>query len=120
MLPVLMKNLSKPGTPATVSMVAVGASPRLVHLNIVPQQETTLKYGAAVHKTQHFVVKIRIGGIAGVIAPLVGKQPPDIQFWILETKTQQKYTHREREKKVISFHSNYYRCHGRKARSNRR
>ena len=85
MLPVLMKNLSKPGTPATVSMVAVGASPRLVHLNIVPQEETTLKYGAAVHKTQHFVVKIRIGGIAGVIAPLVGKQPPDIQFWILET-----------------------------------
>lgn len=85
MLPVLMKNLSKPGTPATVSMVAVGASPRLVHLNIIPLEETTLKYGAAVHKTQHFVVKIRIGGIAGVIAPLVGKQPPDIQFWILET-----------------------------------
>jgi hypothetical protein len=86
LLTVLLKNLSKPGVAATVSMVAVGSSPRLVHLDIVPQEETTLKYGAAVHKAEHFVVKIRMGGIAGVIAPLMGKQPPDLQFWILESE----------------------------------
>ena len=63
MLPVLIKNLSKPERPATVSMVAVGASPRLVHLNIVPQEETMLRYGSAVHKTQHFVFKIRSAGL---------------------------------------------------------
>ena len=86
MLPVLMKNLSKPGTAATVSMVATSSSPRLLRLNLVPQEETTFKFASALHKTQHFIVKIKIGGIAGVIAPLVGKQPPDLQMWILESE----------------------------------
>jgi hypothetical protein len=29
------------------------------------------------------VIKVEIGGVAGVIAPLVGKQPPDSHVWIL-------------------------------------
>ena len=29
------------------------------------------------------MIKIDIGGIAGVIAPIVGKQPPDIHVWVL-------------------------------------
>lgn len=81
MLSVLMKNLSKPGTPGTVSLVTLSSSPRMVQLDIVPQNETTLKFDGAVHKAQHFVVKIKIGGLAGVIAPLLGKQPPDLQMW---------------------------------------
>jgi hypothetical protein len=86
MLTVLLKNLSKPGTAATVSMVAASSSPRLIKLDIVPQEETTLKFGATTHKTQRFLVKVKVGGIAGVIAPLVGKQPPDVQLWILESE----------------------------------
>jgi len=86
MLPVLMKNLSKPRTAATVSRVATSSPPRLLRLNLVPQEETTFKFASALHKTQHFIVKIKIGGIAGVIAPLVGKQPPDFQMWILESE----------------------------------
>jgi hypothetical protein len=31
----------------------------------------------------HYVIKVEIGGIAGLIAPLLGKQPPDIHVWIL-------------------------------------
>jgi hypothetical protein len=85
MLPVLMKNLSKPGISAQVSMIVASASPRLIHLDITPQDETSLKYDGAVHKVQHFLVKIKIGGIAGVIAPLVGKRPPDLHIWILES-----------------------------------
>ena len=30
-----------------------------------------------------YVVKVEIGGMAGVVAPLVGKQPQDTQVWIL-------------------------------------
>jgi hypothetical protein len=29
-------------------------------------------------------LKVEIGGIAGFLAPLVGKQPPDSQMWILD------------------------------------
>jgi hypothetical protein len=31
----------------------------------------------------HYVVKVDIGGIAGVVAPILGKQPPDSGIWIL-------------------------------------
>jgi hypothetical protein len=30
------------------------------------------------------VIKIDIGGLTGLIAPLVGKQPPDTHVWILQ------------------------------------
>ena len=32
----------------------------------------------------HYVLKPDIGGISGLLAPLVGKQPPDSAVWILE------------------------------------
>jgi hypothetical protein len=31
----------------------------------------------------HYVVKVDIGGAAGVLARLTGKQPPDIDIWVL-------------------------------------
>jgi hypothetical protein len=34
-------------------------------------------------KATHYVVKVEIGGMAGAMAELVGKQPPDTHVWIL-------------------------------------
>jgi len=31
----------------------------------------------------HYVLKVDIGGVKGVMAPLVGKPPPDSHVWIL-------------------------------------
>ena len=28
-------------------------------------------------------IKFELGGVAGLVAPLIGKQPPEIQIWIL-------------------------------------
>ncbi|HEX3370892.1 MAG TPA: hypothetical protein VHS08_00155, partial [Candidatus Acidoferrales bacterium] len=30
--------------------------------------------------------KVELGAIAGVVAPLIGKQPPDFHIWILESE----------------------------------
>ncbi len=35
-------------------------------------------------KATHSVLKVDIGGLAGLVAPLVGKQPPDSHVWMLE------------------------------------
>jgi hypothetical protein len=35
-------------------------------------------------KAMRFEIKIELGGVAGVVAPLIGKQPPAIQIWIAE------------------------------------
>lgn len=81
----LVKNVN-PSAETAVSMVAASSKPRLVRLNIVPAPEKTIKVGAVTHKAQHYIIKTKIGGAAGLIAPLVGKQPPDIHFWILKSE----------------------------------
>ena len=58
--------------------------PRLVKLVVASAGEDRLSIGGSPRKATHFIVKIEIGGIAGVVAPLIGKQPPDSHVWILE------------------------------------
>src|SRR6266480_3819639 len=80
----LAKNIL-PSTPRTsVSMVVGAEKPRLVKLVISPQGEETFELGTISHKAVHYVVKVEIGGAAGVVAPLVGKQPPDSHIWVAE------------------------------------
>jgi hypothetical protein len=80
----LMKNI-RPDVPrTTVSMVAFSPKPRLVKLVISPAGEEPFATGGMPRKAVRFVVHIEIGGVAGVVAPLVGKQPPDTHVWVLE------------------------------------
>jgi hypothetical protein len=83
MVPILLKNSAMPPSPMTVSMVATTPKPRIVKLAISPQGEEPFSVGGSNRKAMHWVVKVEIGGVAGVVAPLVGKQPPDIHVWIL-------------------------------------
>jgi hypothetical protein len=81
MIPIA-KNL-KPDVPETkVSMVVATPKPRLVKLVISPQGEEAFTVAGFQRKALAYVIKIELGGAAGIVAPLVGKQPPDIQIWI--------------------------------------
>ena len=79
----LLKNIQPNATSTTVSMVAGTSKPRLVKLNIVPEGET-LSVGALHYEVLRYVVKVEVGGVAGVVAPLIGKKPPDIHIWVLK------------------------------------
>ena len=48
-----------------------------------PQGEEPFTIGGSKRKAMHYVLKVEIGGVAGVVAPIVRKQPPDIHVWIL-------------------------------------
>ena len=79
----LLKNV-RPSTPkTTVSYLATTPKPRIVRLVITPQGEEAFSTGITKHKAINFVVKVDIGGVAGVIAHLEGKQPPDSHVWVL-------------------------------------
>ncbi len=56
----------------------------LVRLNIVPDGEEALSVGILHYDVSHYVVKVDIGGVAGVVVPLIGKKPPDIHIWVLK------------------------------------
>jgi hypothetical protein len=80
----LLKNIQSDATSTTVSMVAGASKPRLVKLNIVPEGEETLSVGLLDYQVLRYVVKVEIGGVTGVVAPLIGKKPPDIHIWVLK------------------------------------
>ena len=83
MLFTLVKHIQPKVPKTTVSLLATTPKPRLVKLVILPQGEESLTSGSTEHKAMHYVVKVKIGGIAGLLAPILGKQPPDMQIWVL-------------------------------------
>jgi hypothetical protein len=66
----------------TVSMLVATPKPRLVKLEMSPLEEDSFTVGGVAAKAMRYQVKVKIGGVAGVIAPVVGKQPPDTQIWM--------------------------------------
>jgi hypothetical protein len=83
---VLLKNVDPSVPQTTVSFVAASTRPRVVKWNILPGPEKTIKVGLITHKTQQYIVKTKIEGVAGAVAPLIGKQPPDIHVWLVKSE----------------------------------
>jgi hypothetical protein len=76
-----------PKAPKTiVSMLVATPKPRLVKLELSPLGEDSFSVSGAAAKAMRYAVKVDIGGISGVIAPIIGKQPPDTHVWIVGGK----------------------------------
>jgi hypothetical protein len=79
----LLMNLS-PATPeARIAIVVPDDKPRIVHLSMKSAGEVDFTMGGSARKATDFVVHVELGGVAGVVAPLVGKEPPDYHVLIL-------------------------------------
>jgi hypothetical protein len=83
MMPILLKNLVADTQPTTLSMVVATPKPMLVKLEIHADGNDPFSTGGVSRQAIRYVVKVHIEGVKGVVAPLVGKQPPDTQVWIL-------------------------------------
>jgi isoprenylcysteine carboxyl methyltransferase (ICMT) family protein YpbQ len=83
LIPTLLKNVRPNAPPKHLSLVAATPKPRLVQLAIATGGEESFSTDGATRRATHYVLKVEIGGIPGLIAPLIGKQPPDSQVWIL-------------------------------------
>jgi hypothetical protein len=78
----ILKNIRPETKETKMSYVAATPKPRLVKLSIVPQGEETFWVAGAGVKAVRFTIKAELGGITGLIAPLLGKQPADINVWV--------------------------------------
>jgi hypothetical protein len=77
-----------PKAPKTiVSFVAATPKARLVKLEISPLGEDSFSIGGSVRKAMRYAIKVDIGGITGVVAQIIGKQPPDTHVWMVGGKT---------------------------------
>ena len=79
----LLKNVQAVAPPKSVSLIAATPKPRLVKLAISVAGDEPFSTGGVARKATHYVLKVEIGGISGLLAPLLGKQPPDSHVWIL-------------------------------------
>ena len=83
MMVTLLKNISRDVPSTTVSMLFATPKPQLVKLVITPMGTEPFSVGRASYKATRFNVRVEIGGLKGVLAKLVGKQPLDTSVWIL-------------------------------------
>jgi hypothetical protein len=79
----LLKNANPQAPPKSVGYVAATPKPRLVKLEVTPAGDEPFTIAGASRRATHYVLKVKIGGVAGVVAPIVGKEPPDSHVWIL-------------------------------------
>jgi hypothetical protein len=86
LVPILIENLRPEAPDTTVSMLVLTPKPRLVKLVISNRGEDNCSVVGAPRKAIHYEIKVELGGIAGVVAPLIGKAPPNIQLWIIGGK----------------------------------
>ncbi|MGH9807866.1 MAG: hypothetical protein ACRD9W_11500, partial [Terriglobia bacterium] len=82
----LLNDIDHKAPKTTVSMVAATPKPRLVKLEITPEGEDSFSVGGSSRKALRYRIKVDIGGISGVIAPILGKQPPDTHVWMIGGK----------------------------------
>jgi hypothetical protein len=80
----LLKNVPRNASPPEVPLVVATPKPRLVKVTTTVAGSEPFSVTGSARRATHYVLKIHIGGIAGLVAPLVGKEPPDSHVWILE------------------------------------
>jgi hypothetical protein len=79
----MLQNLPTTAPVTTVSMVVVTPKPRLVKLVISNVGDDKCFVAGSSRKANRYDIKINLGGVAGVVAPIIGKAPPDIQIWTI-------------------------------------
>lgn len=83
MVIVATKNILPEAPETKVSMIVAAPKPRLMKVAISPQGKEPFSIAGSRREAMRFQLKFELGGVAGVVAPLIGKAPPMIQIWIM-------------------------------------
>jgi hypothetical protein len=81
---VLIANLQAEAPKIELPYLAPTSKPRMVKFAIVADGTEPFKISGRRYRAVKYDVKVEIGGIAGAVAPIVGKQPPDTYVWVTE------------------------------------
>jgi hypothetical protein len=77
----LIRNLPAGGR-ATGYILAFIPKPQLVRSEMAPEAEERFSVGEATFTAARYLIKLDIPGVKGAIANLIGKNPPDIRYWV--------------------------------------
>jgi hypothetical protein len=80
---ILLLNQDPLGQAVRLAMVAPTSRPRLIHVVLAADGDERLSIGGIRQKATNYRIRIELGGVEGVVAPIIGKQLSDIHVWIL-------------------------------------
>jgi hypothetical protein len=80
---IVAEDIKQEAPQTTVSMIVMTPKPRVVKLVFTKQGEDSCVVSGFSRKAIHYQIKIDLGGIVAVVAPLIGKAPPNIEMWVV-------------------------------------
>ncbi len=87
MVPLIVENMGAGESSKTVFHVVVATpNPLVAKLVISKIGEDSYSLVGTNRKAVHYEIKIVLGGVAGFVAPLIGKAPPNIEIWAVTTQ----------------------------------
>ena len=86
LIPIVLKNVRPGELPLTLSLIAATPAPRLVELVVTSAGEVPYHVAGSPREAIHYLIETEIGGLPGLIAPLIGKQPPDSHVWVAKSE----------------------------------
>jgi len=78
---VLLKNL--PAAITEVQLAAFLPKPRLITMRLADEGRDEVVIGGQRKTATRYHVTLHVGGVAGVVASLIGKTPPDLRYWLV-------------------------------------
>jgi hypothetical protein len=84
MIQLVVENFPAHASEWKTSYLAADPQPRVVQFSFKPDGEDRVRVGGLPRKAIRYKLHVDIRGIAGVIAPIIGKQPADTELWVLD------------------------------------
>ena len=84
MVSLVLANVAPKMAEARVSYVVSSPQPRVVKLSIKPEGLEPYSLGGTTRRAKRYKIHVELGGVAGVVAPIIGKQPSDINIWVAD------------------------------------
>jgi hypothetical protein len=84
MILTLLRNIRPGAPPRSLAFVAATPKPRMIKLDISVSGRERFSTGHLSVMATHYVVKVDLGGVTGVLASVAGKQPPDSHVWMVD------------------------------------
>ena len=78
----LVKNFRPGATEMKMSLVVLAPKPRVVTLAVSPEGEDTFHVSGAAYRATRYALKAELGGVLGMVAPVLGKEPKVNHVWV--------------------------------------
>jgi hypothetical protein len=77
----LLKNMPR-GERVTAQLAAFTPKPRLLRMELHQEGEDRVVFAGDGKQAARHLVDLEIGGVTGVVASVIGKNPPDLRYWL--------------------------------------